>query len=145
MEYPINEKMTKTVSVFEEELSLMRVGRANPAILNKVMVEYYGTPTPIGQLANIAVPEARMITIQPWEVSILGEIEKSILKADIGVTPNNDGKIIRLIFPDLTEERRKELVKQTKKIAEEVKVSARNERRDALDKIKQLNIGRIKF
>lgn len=133
MEYPINEKMSKTIAVFEEELSLMRVGRANPAILNKVMVEYYGTPTPVGQLANIAVPEARMITIQPWETSILGEIEKSILKADIGVTPNNDGKMIRLNFPDLTEERRKELVKELKKTGEESKVSIRSIRRDAID------------
>ncbi|MBQ7668145.1 MAG: ribosome recycling factor [Clostridia bacterium] len=136
MGYPINEKMQKTISVLSEELSSLRAGRANPAILNKVMVEYYGTPTPIGQIANISVPEARMILIQPWDVNMLKEIEKEIIKADIGIMPNNDGKVIRLNFPELTEERRKELVKNIKKIGEDSKVSIRTIRRDAMDEVK---------
>ena len=104
------EKMTKTISVFEENLAEIRAGRANPAILNKIMIDYYGTPTPINQVAGISVPEARLIVIQPWDGSILKEIEKEILKSDIGINPNNDGKVIRLSFPELTEERRKEIV-----------------------------------
>ena len=106
----IESKMDKTISVFEQNLSEVRAGRANPAILNKVSVEYYGTPTPINQVAGISVPEARLIVIQPWDASILKEIEKAILASDIGINPNNDGKVIRLSFPELTEERRKELV-----------------------------------
>ena len=113
------EKMDKTISVFEENLSEVRAGRANPAILNKITVSYYGVPTPINQVAGISVPEARMILIQPWDTSLLKEIEKEILKSDIGINPNNDGKVIRLNFPELNEERRKELVKDIRKLAEE--------------------------
>ena len=119
----IEEKMEKTISVYRENLSEIRAGRANPAILNKIMVEYYGVPTPINQVAGISVPEARLIVIQPWDASMLKEIEKEILKADIGINPNNDGKVIRLAFPELNEERRKELVKDIKKIAEEAKLT----------------------
>ena len=139
MEYnKIEEKMTKTISVFEENLSDIRAGRANPAILNKVMIDYYGTPTPINQVAGISVPEARMIVIQPWDASILKDIEKEILKSDIGINPNNDGKVIRLAFPELNEERRKEIVKDIKKMAEEAKVVVRNARRDGIDEAKKL-------
>ena len=112
----IKEKMEKTISVFEEKLSEIRAGRANPAILNKVKIDYYGTPTPINQVAGISVPEARLIVIQPWDISVLKEIEKAILASDIGINPNNDGKVIRLSFPELTEERRKEIVKDVKKM-----------------------------
>ena len=115
----IEEKMSKTLSVLKENLSEIRAGRANPAILNKIKIEYYGVPTPINQVAGISVPEARMIVIQPWDASILKEIEKEILKSDIGINPNNDGKVIRLAFPELNEERRKEIVKDIKKMAEE--------------------------
>ena len=128
------EKMTKTISVFEENLAEIRAGRANPAILNKIMIDYYGTPTPINQVAGISVPEARLIVIQPWDGSILKEIEKEILKSDIGINPNNDGKVIRLSFPELTEERRKEIVKDIRKMAEEAKVAVRSIRRDAIEK-----------
>ena len=129
----IKEKMNKTVSVYSENLSEVRAGRANPAILNKIKVDYYGVPTPISQVAGISVPEARLIVIQPWDASILKEIEKKILKSDIGINPNNDGKVIRLAFPELNEERRKEIVKEIKKIAEEAKVAVRAIRRDAID------------
>ena len=132
----IEEKMKKSLSVLNEELAGIRAGRANPKILDKIMVEYYGTPTPINQVANIMVPEARMITIQPWDASLLKEIEKEIQKSDIGINPNNDGKMIRLVFPDLTEERRKELVKEIKKISEDSKVVIRNIRRDGIDEFK---------
>lgn len=133
------EKMDKTISVFEENLSEIRAGRANPAILNKITINYYGTPTPINQVAGISVPEARLIVIQPWDASILKEIEKEILKADIGINPNNDGKVIRLVFPELNEERRKEIVKDIRKLAEEAKISIRAIRRDGIDlaKVKQ--------
>ena len=134
----IEEKMEKTISVFEENLSEIRAGRANPAILNKVKIDYYGVPTPINQVAGISVPEARLIVIQPWDLSVLKEIEKEILKADIGINPNNDGKVIRLSFPELTEERRKELVKEIKKIAEDSKVSIRAIRRDGIDEYKAM-------
>ncbi len=138
MEYNhIEEKMNKTISVFEENLAEVRAGRANPAILNKVKVNYYGVPTPINQVAGISIPEARLIVIQPWDISILKEIEKEILKADIGINPNNDGKVIRLAFPELTEERRKELVKDIKKISEEAKVSIRAIRREGIDEFKK--------
>ena len=133
------EKMKKTISVYNENLSEIRAGRANPAILNKIKVSYYGVETPINQVAGISVPEARMIVIQPWDASILKEIEKAILASDIGLNPNNDGKVIRLNFPELTEERRKELVKDIKKIAEDAKVSIRAIRRDAIDESKSLN------
>ena len=132
------EKMDKTISVFEENISEVRAGRANPAILNKITVSYYGVPTPINQVAGISVPEARMILIQPWDTSLLKEIEKEILKSDIGINPNNDGKVIRLNFPELNEERRKELVKDIRKLAEEAKVAIRSIRRDAMDEAKEM-------
>ncbi len=139
MEYnKIEEKMKKTISVFEENLSEIRAGRANPAILNRVMIDYYGTPTPINQVAGISVPEARMIVIQPWDASILKDIEKEILKSDIGINPNNDGKVIRLAFPELNEERRKEIVKDIRKMAEEAKVAIRSIRRDGIDEAKTM-------
>ena len=134
----IEEKMKKTISVFEENLAEVRAGRANPNILNKVTVDYYGVPTPINQMAGVSVPEPRMIVIQPWDMSVLKEIEKAINLADIGINPNNDGKVIRLVFPELTEERRKELVKDVKELAEEAKVGIRNVRRDAVDKFKAM-------
>ena len=132
----IEERMEKSISVYAEKLSEVRAGRANPAILNKVKIDYYGTPTPINQVAGVSVPEARLIVIQPWDVSILKEIEKAILASDIGINPNNDGKVIRLAFPELTEERRKELAKDIKKIAEEAKVAVRAVRRDGIDEYK---------
>ena len=134
----IEEKMNKTTIALTEKFAEVRAGRANPAILNRVSVEYYGTPTPINQVAGISVPEARLIVIQPWDASILKEIEKAILASDIGINPNNDGKVIRLNFPELTEERRKELVKDIKKMAEESKVAIRAIRRDAIDKAKAM-------
>ena len=132
------EKMSKTISVFQENLSEIRAGRANPAILNKISVDYYGVPTPINQVAGISVPEARMILIQPWDMNLLKEIEKEILKSDIGINPNNDGKVIRLVFPELNEERRKEIVKDIRKLAEEAKVAIRAIRRDAIDEAKEM-------
>ena len=132
----IEEKMEKTISVFSEKLSEVRAGRANPAILNKVKIDYYGTPTPINQVAGISVPEARLIVIQPWDISVLKEIEKAILQSDIGINPNNDGKVIRLTFPELNEERRKELVKEIKKMGEEAKVAIRSSRRDGIEMAK---------
>lgn len=134
----IEEKMKKTVSVFEESLSEIRAGRANPAILNKIKVDYYGVSTPINQLAGISVPEARLIVIQPWEASLLKEIEREILKSDIGINPNNDGKVIRLSFPELNEERRKEIVKEVKKLSEDAKISIRAIRRDGIDEHKEM-------
>lgn len=134
----IEEKMEKTISVFSENLAEVRAGRANPAILNKVKIDYYGTPTPINQVAGISVPEARLIVIQPWDASILKEIERAILTSDIGINPNNDGKVIRLAFPELNEERRKELVKDIRKTAEEAKVAIRSIRRDAIDEAKEM-------
>ena len=134
----LEERMNKTLSVLEENFSEIRAGRANPAILNKISVEYYGVPTPINQVAGISVPEARLIVIQPWDASVLKDIEKAILASDIGLNPNNDGKVIRLSFPELTEERRKDLVKDVKKIAEEAKVSIRAIRRDGIDEAKDL-------
>lgn len=132
----IEERMEKTISVYAEKLAEVRAGRANPAILNKVKIDYYGTPTPINQVAGVSVPEARLIVIQPWDISILKEIEKAILASDIGINPNNDGKVIRLAFPELTEERRKDLVKDIKKMAEEAKVAVRAVRRDGIDEFK---------
>ena len=133
----IEEKMEKAVSMLSERLAEVRAGRANPAILNKVKVDYYGTPTPINQMAGISVPEARLIVIQPWDVSQIKEIEKAILASEIGVNPNNDGKVIRLAFPELNEERRKEIVKDIKKMAEEAKVGVRAARRDGMDEAKE--------
>lgn len=134
----IEERMQKTISVFAENLAEIRAGRANPAILNKIKVNYYGVPTPINQVAGISVPEARLIVIQPWEASLLKEIEKEIMKAEIGINPNNDGKVIRLNFPELNEERRKEIVKEVKKLSEEAKVSVRSVRRDGIDEAKAM-------
>jgi ribosome recycling factor len=132
-------KMQKTVAALEEEYSNIRAGRANPHLLDKLRVDYYGQPTPLQSVANISVPEARMIQIQPWESSLIKEIEKVILASDLGLTPNNDGKSIRLVFPELTEERRKELVKDVKKKGEGAKVAIRNVRRDANDAFKKQN------
>ena len=130
-------KMDKTVGVFENNLAEVRAGRANPAILNKIKIDYYGVPTPISQVAGISVPEARLIVIQPWDLGILKEIEKEILKSDIGINPNNDGKVIRLSFPELNEERRKEIVKSIKKMAEESKIAVRSRRRDGIEEFKK--------
>ncbi len=132
----LKEKMEKAINAYNERLAEVRAGRANPAILNKVKIDYYGTPTPINQVAGVSVPEARLIVIQPWDASILKEIEKAILASDIGINPNNDGKVIRLAFPELNEDRRKELVKDIKKMAEEAKVVIRNIRRDGIDEAK---------
>ena len=133
------EKMTKTCENLDGEFSNIRAGRANPNLLNRIMVEYYGTPTPMQQVGNISVPEPRIIQINPWEKSLLKAIEKAILASDLGITPTNDGKAIRLNFPDLTEERRKELAKDVKKRGEEAKVAVRNIRRDANDFVKKQN------
>ena len=134
----IKDKMEKSIMNLVERLSEIRAGRANPAILNKIKIDYYGTPTPINQVAGVSVPEARMIVIQPWDLGVLKDIEKAILASDIGINPNNDGKVIRLAFPELNEERRKELVKEIKKYAEETKVAVRNARRDGIDKAKTM-------
>ncbi len=133
------EKMTKTLDNLANEYATIRAGRANPHILDKIKVDYYGTPTPIQQVANVSVPEARMIQIQPWEASIIKEIERAIISSDLGLTPTNDGKAIRLVFPELTEERRKELVKDVKKKGENAKIAIRNVRRDANDLFKKQN------
>ena len=132
------EKMQKTLKNLDGELASIRAGRANPNILNKLTVDYYGTPTPIQQVANISVPEARLIQIQPWEKKLIREIEKAIQMSDIGINPTNDGSVIRLVFPELTEERRKELVKDVKKKGEAAKVAVRNIRRDGNDAFKKL-------
>ncbi|MCI6245412.1 MAG: ribosome recycling factor [Eubacterium sp.] len=132
------EKMEKCLNSLERDYKAVRAGRANPAILDRVTVDYYGTPTPINQMAAISVPEPRMLMIQPWDASTLKEIEKAINTAEIGINPSNDGKAIRLVFPPLTEERRKELVKDIAKRAEEAKVAIRNVRRDAMDDLKKL-------
>ncbi|MGN0160347.1 MAG: ribosome recycling factor [Lachnospiraceae bacterium] len=133
------EKMEKALDSMREDFSTIRAGRANPHILDKIKVDYYGSPTSLQQVANISVPEARMIQIQPWEASLIKEIEKAIMVSDLGITPNNDGKVVRLIFPELTEERRKELVKDIKKKGEAAKVVIRNVRRDANDAFKKQN------
>ena len=134
-----DEKMTKTFNNLLSEFATIRAGRANPHVLDKVKVDYYGVATPVAQVGNVSVPEARTIMIQPWEPNLLKEIEKAILVSDIGITPTNDGKAIRLNFPDLTEERRKELAKDVKKRGEEAKVAVRNIRRDANDFVKKQN------
>ena len=136
-------KMKKSMKSLEGELGTIRAGRANPKILDRLTVEYYGTPTPIQQVANVSVPEARMIQIQPWEKNMLGQIEKAILVSDIGIHPTNDGSVIRLAFPELTEERRKELVKDVKKKGETAKVAIRNIRRDGNDAFKKLKGGDV--
>lgn len=131
------DKMEKSLDTLLNDYVTIRAGRANPHILDKLKVDYYGTPTPFQQIANVSVPEARMIQIQPWESSLIKEIEKAILTSDLGVTPNSDGKVVRIVFPELTEERRKELVKDVKKKGENAKVAIRNIRRDANDMFKK--------
>ena len=133
------EKMKKSVEALLEDYKTIRAGRANPHILDKIRVDYYNTPTPLQQVANISVPEARIIQIQPWDASLIKEIEKAIIVSDLGLTPNNDGKVIRLVFPELTEDRRKELSKDVKKKGENAKVAIRNVRRDANDVFKKQN------
>ena len=132
------EKMGKSLSNLEEEFSTIRAGRANPHVLDKLRVDYYGTPSPIQSVANVSVPEPRMIQIQPWEASMVKEIEKAIITYDLGINPTNDGKLIRLVFPELTEERRKEIAKDIKKKGENAKVAIRNIRRDAIDHFKKI-------
>ena len=131
------EKMEKTLSSLAEDYSTIRAGRANPNVLNKITVDYYGSPTPLQQVANISVPEARMLVIQPWDRSLIKAIEKAIQASDVGINPNNDGTVIRLVFPELTEERRKDLSKDVKKKGEAAKVAIRNIRRDCVDTIKR--------
>lgn len=137
--YPeIDSKMSKAVSVLNEQLHTLRAGRANPAVLDKIRVEYYGTPSKINEVAAVSVPEPRMLVIQPWDASLIKEIEKAIQTSDIGINPANDGKVIRLLFPQPTEERRRELVKDSKKYGEDAKVAIRNIRRDFIDKYKKM-------
>ncbi|HBN85538.1 MAG TPA: ribosome recycling factor [Clostridiales bacterium] len=133
---PIESKMQKAVDALSTELATLRAGRANPAVLDKVKVNYYGVPTAVNQVANVTVPEARMIVIQPWDSTLLREVEKAIQASDLGINPNNDGKVIRLIFPTLTEERRRDLVKTVKKNGEDTKILVRNIRRDAIEEYK---------
>ncbi len=135
------EKMSKTLEALDREYKAVRAGRANVSVLDRITVDYYGSPTPIQQMAAVSVPEARTLLIQPWDASMLKEIEKAILTSEIGINPQNDGKVIRLNFPPLTEERRKEIVKDVRRTAEDSKVSIRNQRRDALDKLKALKKG----
>lgn len=132
------DKMKKALEVLRKDYGSMRAGRATPALLDKVMVDYYGVPTPINQMANVSVPEPRMLVIQPWDKSVIASIEKAIMKSDLGLTPNNDGTVIRLAIPQLTQERRNELVKGAKKKAEDARVAVRNIRRDANDHLKVL-------
>lgn len=134
-----SEKMQKTYEFLEADYAAIRAGRANPHVLDKLRVDYYGTPTPIQQVGNITIPEARIIQIAPWEKSLVKAIEKAILSSDIGITPSNDGSVIRLVFPELTEERRKDLVKEVKKKGEDAKVAIRNIRRDGNDAFKKLS------
>ncbi|MCL1924670.1 MAG: ribosome recycling factor [Defluviitaleaceae bacterium] len=131
------EKMQKTVTALENDFKTIRAGRANPAVLDKIMVDYYGTPTPLNQVGNITIPEARIIQISPWEKAMLKEIEKAISASNLGLTPNSDGTVIRLVFPELTEDRRKDLTKETKKKGEDSKVGIRNIRREAMDSFKK--------
>ncbi len=138
-----DQKMTKTYNNLLEEFGTIRAGRANPNILNKIRVDYYGTPTPIQQVGNVTVPEPRVLQIQPWESSMIKMIEKELMVSDIGIHPSNDGRVIRLVFPELTEERRKDLVKEVKKKGEASKVAVRNIRRDAIDVFKKLGKAEI--
>ena len=133
---PFEEKMKKTLTALDSDYGTIRAGRANPHVLDKIMVEYYGTPTPLNQVGNITVPEPRLLQIQPWDASLLKAIEKAINMSELGINPNNDGKVIRLVFPELTEERRKEIKKKIAKMGEEAKIAVRNIRRDANDKSK---------
>lgn len=139
----LEDKLEKTVSVLKEEYAAVRAGRANPHVLDKVNVDYYGVPTPVTQTASVSVQEGRCLVIAPWDVSILKAIEKAIQLSSIGITPTNDGKVIRLVFPELTEERRRELSKQIRKTGEDAKVAARNNRRDAMDGLKKLKNDKI--
>lgn len=135
---PFEEKMSKSLDALVEEFASIRAGRANPHLLDKIKVDYYGQPSNIQSVANVSVPEARVIQIQPWESKMIKEIEKAIIASDLGITPGNDGKVIRLVFPELTEDRRKDLVKDIKKKSENAKVAVRNIRRDANDAIKKV-------
>ena len=135
---PYEEKMQKTIVALEFEFSTIRIGRANPHVLDKLTVDYYGTPTPLNQVGNITVPEARLLQIQPWESNMLKAIEKAIQTSDLGINPTNDGKVVRLLFPELTEDRRKSLAKEVKKKGEDSKVAIRNIRRDAVDAFKKI-------
>ncbi len=132
------EKMAKSCAVYERDMVGLRAGRANPQLLDRIMVDYYGTPTPIPQIGNVSSPEPRMLIIAPWETKMISQIEKAIQKSDLGLNPSNDGKIIRLVFPELNEERRKDLTKVASKSAEETKVAIRSIRRDAIDQIKKM-------
>ncbi|KXZ39802.1 ribosome recycling factor [Alkalithermobacter thermoalcaliphilus JW-YL-7 = DSM 7308] len=134
----LEEKMQKTISVLKEELSVIRAGRANPTMLDRVVVDYYGSATPLKQLATVSAPEPRTLIVQPWDMSALNNIEKAIQNADLGFNPTNDGKVIRIVIPQLTEERRKDLLKVVNKTGESAKVALRNERRDANDKLKKM-------
>ncbi len=134
----MNDKIDKTMNNYISELRSIRAGRANPHILDKVVADYYGTPTPINNMANISVPEARLLVIAPWDKSQLKSIEKAILAANVGINPNNDGQVIRLVFPELTEERRRSTVKEAKNLVEEAKIVMRNARRDAIDELKKI-------
>ncbi|OCC16043.1 Ribosome recycling factor [Dissulfuribacter thermophilus] len=142
MKHPVldeaSKKMDKAIAAFEKELTRVRTGRATPALLDGITVDYYGTQMPINQVASISVPESRQLVIQPWDVNVLPELEKAILKSELGLTPNNDGKVIRVSIPPLTEERRKELVKLVNKMAEESRVAIRNVRRDYMEKFKKM-------
>ena len=139
----LDDKLTKTLSVLKEDYASVRAGRANPHILDKVMVDYYGAPTPINQTANISVQEGRCLVISPWDASLLKSIEKALQVSNIGINPTNDGKVIRLVFPQLTEERRRDLCKQIKKMGEDAKVAQRNVRRDALEGLKKLKTDKL--
>lgn len=134
---PYEERMNKTIRALEEEFNTIRVGRANPHVLDRILVDYYGTPTPLQQVGNITVPEARLLVITPWDASMIKKIEKAIQISDVGINPTNDGKSIRLVFPELTEEKRKEQSKEVKKKSEEVKVAIRNIRRDGMENFKK--------
>lgn len=134
----LEEKMTKTINALKEDLASIRAGRANPAMLDRVVVEYYGTPTPIKQIASVTAPEPRIISIQPYDLSAINNIEKAILQSDLGVNPSNDGKMIRIVIPQLTEERRKDLTKIARKTAEDSKIALRNERRNTNDRLKKM-------
>ncbi len=134
----MNERFDKVMNNYKTELRAIRAGRANPHILDKIVVDYYGTPTPINQMANISIPEARLLVISAWDKSQLKNIERAILAANVGINPNNDGQVIRLVFPELTEERRKQTVKQAKTLVEEAKIVLRNARRDAIDELKKI-------
>ena len=134
-----NDKMQKSFDFLKEELASIRAGRANPHVLDKIKVDYYGTPTPIQQVGNVSVPEARIIQIAPWDKTLIKDIEKAIMTSDLGITPSNDGAVIRLVFPELTEERRKQLAKDIRKKGEDAKVAVRNVRRDGNDALKKLN------